>query len=270
MGISGVSHKKPKMEFSVDWFLCNIPLWETILSRYKGVPNLRYLEIGVYEGQSAFWMMDNILTGENCSAVLVDHFNHSGQTFHKNLGLHPKKEQFEIMQGLSSTVLKELPESSFDIVYIDGFHSAKSVLLDATLAWGLLKQGGYLIFDDMNWNKMKLPLTMRPELAISSFLTIFHDDIEIIHKDKVRVGWQSDQVIIEKKEISEVGSLSRIGNYAFCWERSKLLDKQMKTVNLSDEQICDLKDLLLQFDYEKEGDRFDEIFSKINLCKDFY
>ena len=36
-------------------------------------------------------------------------------------------------------------------VYVDGSHHARDVLQDAVLAWGLLRPGGYMIFDDYGW-----------------------------------------------------------------------------------------------------------------------
>ena len=39
----------------------------------------------------------------------------------------------------------------FDLVYIDGSHSAKDVLLDSLLAWRLLRPGGAMIWDDYEW-----------------------------------------------------------------------------------------------------------------------
>jgi predicted O-methyltransferase YrrM len=37
---------------------------------------------------------------------------------------------------------------TFDFVYVDGVHSAVGALTDACMAWGLLKQGGVMLFDD--------------------------------------------------------------------------------------------------------------------------
>jgi hypothetical protein len=48
--------------FSEDWFTENIPVWLKVLSPFKGKPNLNYLEIGVFEGRSVIWMLENIQT----------------------------------------------------------------------------------------------------------------------------------------------------------------------------------------------------------------
>lgn len=43
----------------------------------------------------------------------------------------------------------------YDIVYIDGAHDTLNVLSDALLGWGLLREGGLMIFDDYDWKDDK-------------------------------------------------------------------------------------------------------------------
>ncbi|WP_352557743.1 class I SAM-dependent methyltransferase [Mesorhizobium caraganae] len=38
--------------------------------------------------------------------------------------------------------------AEFDLVYVDGCHERESVMMDSVLAWGMLKLGGMLIWDD--------------------------------------------------------------------------------------------------------------------------
>lgn len=49
-------------KFTEDWFSGNIPLWTEVLAPFKGKPDIHYLEIGVWEGRSAIWVLENILT----------------------------------------------------------------------------------------------------------------------------------------------------------------------------------------------------------------
>jgi predicted O-methyltransferase YrrM len=39
-------------------------------------------------------------------------------------------------------------KQTYDFIYIDGVHSPLGVLTDACMSWGLLKQGGVMLFDD--------------------------------------------------------------------------------------------------------------------------
>lgn len=65
--------------FTSDWFSTNIPLWKKLLQNYKDKPNLKFLEIGSYEGRSAVWLMENILTQENCTLTCIDTFEGSAE-----------------------------------------------------------------------------------------------------------------------------------------------------------------------------------------------
>ena len=59
---------KKNYNFSTDWFSMNIPLWKKLLKEFKGKPGVNYLEIGLFEGRSFFWMLENILTHPTSTA----------------------------------------------------------------------------------------------------------------------------------------------------------------------------------------------------------
>ena len=94
-----------------------------------------------------------------------------------------------MIKGKSQTTLRTLPLNSYDIVYIDGSHTAPNVMFDAALSWSLLKKRGIMIFDDymLDW---ELPPQERPKIAIEAFLRIFKKELQIIHQDY--------QVIVKK------------------------------------------------------------------------
>ena len=50
-------------------FIQNIPLWEEILHPLKGKSDLRYLEIGVNQGRTAIWILENILTDPSATLM---------------------------------------------------------------------------------------------------------------------------------------------------------------------------------------------------------
>ena len=91
---------------------------------------LSYLEIGVYEARSMVWMLDNILVHPGSRAVGVDYkVRPNGWS---NLERHAGK--FTIYEGWSEVIVPCLSER-FDIVYIDGDHSARGALFDTVTAW---------------------------------------------------------------------------------------------------------------------------------------
>ena len=49
-------------EFTYDWFTSAVPVWTRVLAPYAGQPEIHYLEVGVFEGRSAIWMLNNVLT----------------------------------------------------------------------------------------------------------------------------------------------------------------------------------------------------------------
>lgn len=136
------------------------------ISQYKEIPT-NYLEIGVYDGRTTQYVLDNILLHPQSVTYCIDPWdtlpeNISSQKYNmpevlKQLTAMQSiyKSKLKLLKGLSSEVLlsTELKLNSFDIIYIDGMHRAKNVLQDWALSWPLLKVGGIMVFDDYLANK---------------------------------------------------------------------------------------------------------------------
>ena len=176
-------------EFDVeqDWFTVNIPVWQAALEPFKGRPGVTYLEIGCFEGRSAIWMLENILSHKSSEMTCVDPYpDHVGeevkQRFLANVRLSGAAERLSLIQGYSQTALRPLPLDHFDIIYIDGDHRAAPVLEDAVLSWRLLKQGGIMIFDDYDW-EIARPAPDRPRMGVDFFGEAFAPQVEVIHRE---------------------------------------------------------------------------------------
>ena len=65
---------------------------------------------------------------------------------------------------------------------MDGNHRAVNVLMDAVLAWRLLRPGGRMIFDDYRGLDDRPP-HLRPRMAIDLFLETFEGEYELLLKD---------------------------------------------------------------------------------------
>jgi predicted O-methyltransferase YrrM len=89
------------------------------------------------------------------------------------------------IKSRSDETLRRLNPRSFDFIYIDGSHETKDVLVDAILAWDLLKPGGLIIFDDYNWYGPRswLVPNYTPKIAIDAFVKVFDPYIELLHKE---------------------------------------------------------------------------------------
>jgi len=175
---------KKNYEFTIDYFTRNIPLWDQFLAKFKNKPDVHYLEIGVFEGGSLFWMLENILTDPGARVTAVDVFDKEiYETFVSNLRLSGATDKVCIRRGYSQIMLRKEPLDAYDIIYIDGSHLPKDVLTDAVLSWWLLKKGGILIFDDYLYKDG----AAAPEAAIDAFLSFFKDELNILHKDELQV-----------------------------------------------------------------------------------
>ncbi|WP_426688911.1 class I SAM-dependent methyltransferase [Rhodanobacter ginsengiterrae] len=151
--------------FSTDWFDQNIPYWEKWLESKRGEAGLRALEIGSFEGRSTQWLCRHILTASDSSIDCLDFFQVDPvygdyhQRFLVNTALW--RDRITEFAGTSFDSLRRVT-GPYDIVYIDGWHSAFGALTDGVMAWPLLKVGGVMIFDDYLWVPPKMGPPPRP------------------------------------------------------------------------------------------------------------
>ena len=176
-----------------DWFTLNIPVWEKVLEPFKGKSSVNYLEIGVFEGRSVIWMLENILTDPTAQLTGIDIFDTNTYNYKDNYFKNIEKSGFSdkvtTIQDFSQVALRSLPLGSFDIIYIDGSHAKDDVLEDAVLSWRLLKEGGVLIFDDYGWfgysfNRTSADPFECPKVAIDPFVKCFNEHLEVIHNSR--------------------------------------------------------------------------------------
>lgn len=171
-------------KFTKDWFSRNIPEWKTFLEPLKGKPDLRFLEVGCFEGRATLWLLQNILTDPSSGIVCLDTFegspefgeSYDGKALEERFlhNIEPFKEQIAVGKGRSQDLLwRGMPEA-FDFIYIDGSHTSIDVLEDGAMAWHILKHGGKLIFDDFKWGEeTHLPPKARPYDAVIGLLRVW-------------------------------------------------------------------------------------------------
>lgn len=84
------------------------------------------------------------------SVVAVDpHFTHASEwTLVSNLTAYGVRDKVDIRVGYSQNVLPELAFYRYDLVWIDGDHTAETVEHDVQWALKLLKPGGHLACHD--------------------------------------------------------------------------------------------------------------------------
>jgi predicted O-methyltransferase YrrM len=188
----------PSPPFTQDWFSRSIPGWQFLLSRMvQKTPHLRVLEVGVFEGRSTCWLLENFCKTSESSIVAIDSFQ--GGIEHESMELGGLKKQFEdniasvgssakvdVRAGISLEQLCRLIAENtpqFDFISVDASHQAADVLGDAILAFQLLKPGGVIAFDDYIWSPVRPgtenPLLL-PKMAIDAFTTIYSQKLRIL------------------------------------------------------------------------------------------
>ena len=180
-GLGDCPHFAPEvhMEFTADWFSRHTPVWSRLLGPLTGQP-LQALEVGSYEGRSAVWLLQNILTHSESQLTCVDMWDSAEvqRRFRSNIAETGRGEQVIECVGESQVALRSV-QGTFDLIYIDGSHEARDILVDAALCWSLLKPGGLLLFDDYGWDG---PVEFPPRHAIDVFLQLWMTQIEVWHK----------------------------------------------------------------------------------------
>lgn len=53
-----------------------------------------------------------------------------------------------VLRGTTREMIGEIPDGSLDVIYVDGDHTLRGVILDLTLCWPKLRPGGVMIGDD--------------------------------------------------------------------------------------------------------------------------
>lgn len=184
----------PKYRFTFDWVAPHASAWESDLAHLKGKPNVRGLEIGCFEGQSACWWLDNILTDPTSRLTCVDPFaipmdstllRYFERYFDHNVAASGAGERVTKLVGSSQVILRTLPPAHFDFVYVDGSHRVGDVLQDAVLAWTVLRPGGTAMFDDYDLvDDVAEGLFARaPGRALDAFVSILGGSATIMRRD---------------------------------------------------------------------------------------
>jgi len=147
------------MNFTQDWFSNNIHNFQTCMA---AIPEKKcFLEIGSFEGRATCWMLENGLDAKG-TIVCIDPFK--VLDFDPTIDMQAVEARFwsntnQVRSSSQVVSLTKLPSYRalaqmigfkyvFDFVYVDGSHAPDVALTDACLAWGLLRKGGVMLFDD--------------------------------------------------------------------------------------------------------------------------
>lgn len=180
--------------FTTDWFDFNIANWRKWLAELVGQESCRALEIGSWEGRSATWLLENVLTHPSAHMTCLDTWEGSiehtpeqvdgvFQRFKSNMQEWQDMGKLEAVRAPSHVGLRQLPLSEpYDLIYVDAAHASHNALEDAVLAWRLLKVGGIMIFDDYlgGPNGDVSQLAHSPHQGINAFIHIYGNGLQVM------------------------------------------------------------------------------------------
>ncbi|MEG3921144.1 tetratricopeptide repeat protein [Microcoleus sp. T3_A4] len=193
-------------QFTQDWFTHNIPIWKRHLQEFTGIADFQVVEIGSFQGMSACWLLDNILTHPTAKITCIDLYFQ--QHFKGNIVKTGAAERVIELEGYSQDLLVNLASEYYDVAYIDGCHKPTSALQDAILSWRLVKVGGLMIFDDYEFTFPDSP-EQDTKIGIDVFLEMFESQLEVVHK-----GYQLIVKKIGNQSLGEEQTLVSLG-----WEK---------------------------------------------------
>lgn len=157
--------------------------------RFNGESPIKLLQIGVFEGMDLFWQMHTTCIHQDSVALGVDPWlgmkklnqvfmSQAKENAHSNLGPWIESGKIALVQGTSQEILPTLHDR-FDLIIVDGCHSADSVYTDAVNCLGLSNPGTWIVFDDVV-NRIK------KENHVEHGLRRFLDD----HEGRMDLVWK--------------------------------------------------------------------------------
>lgn len=147
---------------------------------------LTVLQIGAYKGDTTQWLLGN----KNINRIVdvdtwegsIEHkdkydFNQVEQVYDAKFKGVAKVEKFK---GTSDKYFAHRPEGeTFNVIYIDGDHTALQTAIDSLNAWRILEIGGIMVFDDYDWPAYK-GTPLNPKDGIDCVLALFKGRYELI------------------------------------------------------------------------------------------
>ena len=169
-----------------DYVTNKLPTWMPILAPLRD-KSLSVLEIGSMEGRSALFFASYL---PKAVITCVDPLHKREKRFDDNLRRYANR--ITKIRDFSLPALMRLRQTGaeFDLIYIDGCHERESVMMDSVLAWGMLKLGGLVIWDDYTGYKDDKGNWERPTSAVDGFLVAYAQEFQEVSRGK--------QLIVQK------------------------------------------------------------------------
>lgn len=185
---------KATLHLDHDWFSMHIPLWleafETLHIRSR--TPLECLEIGSWQGLSAAFILGELPAARltcvdtwqgadehrDSTATTAEILSAVERTFDANLA--PHRDRLTKFRSTSLAFFSgHVRPEAFDLIYVDGSHHVDDVLIDALMAFEMLRVGGMMVFDDYFW-RYYADAMANPAAAINAFLRLKAEQLRIV------------------------------------------------------------------------------------------
>ena len=185
-----------KKNFSSYWFLNNYNIFHYFLPQDYN-EKFCYLEIGSYEGLSAFNVLYYYKNSKVTAIDLWDKCNSNSKSLNVNFSEVEKNFEenlngynYNKIKNDSVTALRKLlrQKNYFDVIYIDGSHNGEDILSDAIESFKLLKNNGIMIFDDI--------VNVNRNINVQSFEGF--ENFYKLYKQKVKILYLVNIAVIKK------------------------------------------------------------------------
>ena len=164
--------------FTRDLFSYKIKTWSAIIAPLQEQA-IAALEIGCYQGMSACWMLDQILTGETDRLTCID--SQFEKYFQENITKTGNSDRVTLQDGNVQQLLAAMPAASFELINLqDRRKNSDDVAKNTELAWNLLKPSGLIIFNSYGWRNPRNP-NHNPQAGIDRVLNAMGDRFEVVH-----------------------------------------------------------------------------------------
>ena len=169
---------------TTDYFSINAYYWNTILK--KNFKKFSYLELGSWEGNSALYILKNHSTKK---IVCVDPWDkdkifrksNKRKIFNRFINnLKNFKNRYSYFRMTSDKFFLK-NNKSFDVIYVDGWHSTWQVSKDIKNSWKILNNNGIIICDDYFYGGNNKNDKHIPALAINNFIRENKKKLKIIY-----------------------------------------------------------------------------------------
>lgn len=157
------------------------------------------MEIGCFEGRTSRAILDYMQHKQSiliCIDPFLDKYLPDETPYDKRWqyfsGQHdrfmhntkPYAHRLIVHEGLSQDVLPTLQTEwcgKVDFVFIDGDHRVEAVYNDAKMSFPLIKEGGWMIFDDYTWGRDMSP-EFHTGVGIDQFIADYADQLTVLDK----------------------------------------------------------------------------------------